>query len=55
MQQQPDTVVQPQPAFPIGELEQIESAIQASQTWLATLQQRRDRLPPSWSGSRGRW
>lgn len=44
MQQQPNTVVQPQPAFPIRELEQIESAIQASQTWLATLQQRRDAL-----------
>lgn len=44
MQQQPNPDLQPQPAFPIRELEQIESAIQASQTWLATLQQRRDAL-----------
>lgn len=44
MQQQPNPDLQPQPAFPIRELEQIESAIQASQTWLATLQERRDAL-----------
>ncbi len=35
---------QPQSVFPLKELEQIESAIQASQTWLATLKQRRDSL-----------
>lgn len=29
------------PQFPIQELEQIESAIQASQRWIATLQVRR--------------
>lgn len=44
MQPQLNPDVQIQPAFPIRELEQIESAIQASQTWLATLQQRRDTL-----------
>lgn len=35
---------QAHPAFTMQELEQIESAIQASQTWLATLQRRRDSL-----------
>ncbi len=44
MQPQLNPDVQIQPAFTIRELEQIESAIQASQTWLATLQQRRDTL-----------
>jgi hypothetical protein len=44
MQQQPDPVIQGKPAFSIRELEQIESAIQASQTWLAALHQRRDAL-----------
>ena len=42
MQAQPTPNAQPQ--FPIQELEQIESAIQASQRWIATLQGRRDLL-----------
>lgn len=44
MQAQSNPTAQPQPAFPLQELEQIESAIEASQTWLATLQRRRDAL-----------
>lgn len=42
MQAQPTPNAQPQ--FPIQELEQIESAIQTSQRWIATLQGRRDVL-----------
>ena len=42
MQTQPTPNVPPQ--FPIQELEQIESAIQASQQWIATLQGRREAL-----------
>jgi len=42
MQVQPN--LNPQPQFPIQELEQIEAAIQASQRWLSTLQGRREAL-----------
>lgn len=42
MQTQPASNVQPQ--FPMQELEQIESAIQASLQWLATLECRRETL-----------
>ena len=42
MQQQPNPA--PSPQFPIQALEQIESAIHASENWLATLQGRREAL-----------
>ncbi len=42
MQAQPNPV--PQAPFPMHELEQIESAIFASQDWIATLQRRREAL-----------